>query len=509
MIPGRLHVYRLLVTWPRQCRPAHLPRAFTLVELLVCMLLVTLVTVGVAQVFKLSQETVAVGQRLAEFNRDRRSARDTMQADGANWAKDAPVFYIVSRLENIPDSHGRAFQARRDRIAFPVRAAAISRVTGGNTSFIDAEVSGEAWVWYGHCDRSFTGDTVNRDPLLRRTPTNILGRVCLLMLDPNPNLRPPLIAPTSDYFPRTGVAGDLTPLSHITRSTRRSGESYPFGGGGYPLATGRYDLLGTTLALIDQDVQAKIAGLQGTQSPPPPDNPWITPNIGDWWSPLLRDATGWPLRFLACDKLTDPANPLGGPSSPPSSAGYAYTTPVFLRNATEFIVQFSVDVVAQDPVTGRIRLRKNEDGSDYRDANGLLQLMSPDLLPDFDVVTDGANRVLRQDVRWFGLNDSRYPAITVVEWLTARLHSQGINIADVDMTPLYFERGVSAEKGYDAAAFDSRGQLVPAPSGGMLPSTVWLWVRGAPRMLRIIFRQDDPDGLIREGQWTEFVIGPR
>ena len=481
-------------------------RAFTLVELLVCMLLVTLVTFGIAQVFKLSQETVAVGQKIAEFTRDWRSAGDTMRIDGANWAKDAPVFYIVSRYETVPDGHGGTIQARRDRIAFPIRAASINRVTGNGGNFINEEISSEAWVWYGHCNRSYTGDLTNRDPLLMPVPVNVVGRVCVLMLDPNTRLQPPLIALSSDFFQRTGSNNDLTPLSNTTTSTNVNRE------GSYRLPTGRYDLVGTTLTMFDQDVQAKLASLQGNA--PLPDNPWISPNVGTWWTPLVQDSTGWPLRFLCSEKLTDPTDPLGGPSIPPSSAGYAYTTPVFLRNVSEFIVQFSADVVAQDPATGRILFQKNADGTDYKDAKGLLHLQAPDGLPDYDVVTDSKNNVLTQDVRWFGLSDQRYPAQTVVEWVAAKLlKEQNIDLRkDVDMSPFYFERDVPSavrtEKGYDSTNFDSLGTVKSAGSKQVSSST-WLWVRGAPKMVRIVFKQEDPEGLVRDGPWTEFVIGPR
>ncbi|MFI5379264.1 MAG: PilW family protein [Tepidisphaerales bacterium] len=477
-------------------------RAFTLVELLISMLLVTLVTFGIAQVFKLSQETVAVGQKIAEFTRDRRSARDTMQIDGANYAKDAPIFYIVSRYENIPNGHGGTFLARRDRIAFPIRAAAINRVTGSNGSFISDEVSGEGWVWYGHCNRSYTGDTVNRDPLQKPVPVNIVGRVCMLMLDPNTRLQPPLIALSSDFFLRTGINNDLTPLSNATQSTNVNGE------GVYNLATGRYDLMGTTLSLFDQDVQAKLAGLQPSQPPLLPDNPWITPNLGIWWTSLLQDRNARPLRFLCADKLTDPTDPLGGPSIPPSSSGYAYTTPVFLRNVTEFIVQFSADVVNQDPATGNILFQKNPDGTNYKDASGLLHLQAPDGLPDYDVAVDNKGNVLTQDVRWFGLNDPRYPAMTVMDWVSAKLQNQGVNLyKDVDLTPFYFERGINSEKGYAASAYDVLGNVTMVETP--VRSNVWLWVRGAPKMVRIIFKQEDPEGIVRDGPWTEFVIGPR
>ena len=411
-------------------------RGFTLVELLVCTMLFMLVSFGISHVFGLTRITVATGQKIAEMTRDARAATATMWQDGQRWLSTDPVspkdppplFFIRSIKENITDVTGATRAARRDMIGFPLRGS-FRRVTGDPGMFINTDASSEAWVWYGHCN-SLTGGQ-----------TNIIGRVATLLLDPNS------IPNTVNFYQRDG--NSLSPLrADSVSQTNRAASSYT-------LNTSRYDLAGTTIAQLKTDVGT----YNQAQSIPAAEN-------------LI-------FRYQASERMVD-MNNLSASAIPPTSDSYSRTTPVFLRNAPELIIEFAGDFVTQDPVTGDITDSK------------------PDGIIDFAVVRTSAGAIqspMQRRTQWFGMyrdqltTDGReWTAEPLSRWIQDHWSKSGRALTATDL-PLFERRTAAA----NAVGSDS----------------LWVWVNKSPKQVRMLFKQDDPEVLIRDGPWTEVIIGPQ
>src|SRR5882762_1931281 len=78
------------ILYPR-CRPA-----FTLVELMISIAMVVILMVGIHQIFKMTSDTVGMGQQLGSFARDNRSVQGIFHDDYQRLMKDAPLFIIRS-----------------------------------------------------------------------------------------------------------------------------------------------------------------------------------------------------------------------------------------------------------------------------------------------------------------------------------------------------------------------------------------------------------------------------
>src|SRR4051812_12750001 len=81
------------VTRPPRRRPA-----FTLVELMISIALALMLIYGIAQVFKLSGDTVGANQAVATMVRDQRAAEATLTEDFRNSLPDSPLFLISNRI---------------------------------------------------------------------------------------------------------------------------------------------------------------------------------------------------------------------------------------------------------------------------------------------------------------------------------------------------------------------------------------------------------------------------
>jgi prepilin-type N-terminal cleavage/methylation domain-containing protein len=132
-------------------------RGFTLVELMIAIALIVVLLLGINQVFKMSSDTIGVGQTYSGIIRDHRATQAVMQQDARQWVVDAPMFYI--RNQRLGNGN------RSDQLAFPARGLYRRQTPGLAVSSL------EAWIWYGH--GQIPGS--NRD---------LLCRMAMLLRDP-------------------------------------------------------------------------------------------------------------------------------------------------------------------------------------------------------------------------------------------------------------------------------------------------------------------------------------
>src|SRR4051794_3120638 len=71
---------------------------FTLIEVMISVALVLLLTYGVAQVFKMSSETIGAQTAIGGMVRDHRAAVNTLTEDFRNCVNDSPLFLIDSQV---------------------------------------------------------------------------------------------------------------------------------------------------------------------------------------------------------------------------------------------------------------------------------------------------------------------------------------------------------------------------------------------------------------------------
>src|SRR5688500_15462045 len=82
----------------RAAAPRPRRRAFTLVELMISIALALMLIYGIAQVFKLSGDTVGANQAVSGIVRDHRAVSATLREDFSNSLPNSPMFLISSRI---------------------------------------------------------------------------------------------------------------------------------------------------------------------------------------------------------------------------------------------------------------------------------------------------------------------------------------------------------------------------------------------------------------------------
>src|SRR4051794_7788450 len=75
---------------------ANCKSAFTLVELMISIAMVVILMVGIHQIFKMTSDTVGMGQTIGDFSRSNRSVQGIFHDDYQRLMKDAPLFIIRS-----------------------------------------------------------------------------------------------------------------------------------------------------------------------------------------------------------------------------------------------------------------------------------------------------------------------------------------------------------------------------------------------------------------------------
>lgn len=332
----------------RRQRRRRQQRGFTLPELLISVLMVVLLMLGVNTVFRMSSDTVGVGQTVNRQTRDTRSASAVMAEDCKRWAPDSPLFFISSESRPRRDKDGKHAEDlnnillynRMDTMGFTARGS-FRRHTANDGSFVSDTTALEAWIWYGHLEAD--GGNV----------PNVFGRVQLLLKD-----EAAIQDDGNEKYVQVVDQDGLMPLRSDTPTTQSPWE----------LADSRFDLVGLTIDGLRAIVRRERGEPDGA-------------NNARWWSDVVyrRGSTNETFRYRAKTIVPRPID----------SARMAQVAPVLLTDCEEFRVEFAGDYFTQqeDPSS-------SEYGKPIKaEADGKI---------DFVARKIGNNEWV-QSVRWYGL----------------------------------------------------------------------------------------------------------
>jgi hypothetical protein len=418
------------------------PSAFTIIELMISIAMVVILMVGIHQIFKMTSDTVGMGNHLADDARSNRSVQAIFNDDYQRLLKNAPLFILRSGVagdsasgkwgaftsdserssdrDNDPltqdfNNNGNegepgvvgeltplcVYNSRNHRVdvvGFPANGL-FRRATANDGSYTSPITSQDAFIFYEHLrlptgvpSGGGGGTSTYYDPG-DPTPLNvnnslasqwILGRVALLMRDT------PIFyngAPAPDAFITRNFTGlPLSPLRWNSPSSDSTGR---------PLGDSRYDLLGASLETLRQDV----SDIRTAIGPANSDG-----LVSTWWQPLVymvpNPTTPTPPGNIVIGNHVTRFNANPRIAKPITSESMAKAMPVLLPNCSQFVVEFAGDFVTQwnqqiDPATGQA------------DANwGNVTGPGPDGVIDFIVdhskVTNTDYNVASR-VRWYGL----------------------------------------------------------------------------------------------------------
>jgi type II secretory pathway pseudopilin PulG len=547
----------------RKSQIANRKSAFTIIELMISIAMVVILMVGVHQVFKMSSDTVGIGQALADLARSNRSVQNIFHDDYQRLVKDAPLFIIRSGVSSTVgafnteaeraadrdgdpltqdlDGNGQEGQPavngeltplsiynnrnhRVDVIGFPARGL-FHRHTANDGSYSSPITSQDAFIFYEHVNLpTGAGGTITYyapgEPIAANTANSlasqwVLGRVALLMRDP-PMMLNGNPAPDNfilRQFPPTNPP-NLSPLRWDSFAT-----------GPNPVRTllnSRYDLLGASLETLRQDVADNRsfsgANADGTAS--------------TWWQPLVYRLNNpvanpvpinIPLARFECNPRI---------SKPVTSESMAKAMPVLLNNCSQFIVEFAGDFVKQDNIqfdnAGKLNPGWGEVIGDEPD--GVI-----DYVVDHSSVTSSNYNVAAR-VRWYGLprdtnGDRKIMGFSRTPGYTRALrddkgtpYSGPTNGNElIDVVPLddvlhtllggynlaAFERELPLST--DVGAYSTRGDYAsmkhPDANTESHFRYTCIWVNSAPTMIRFVVKLEDPAGRLPDGQWYEYVVG--
>jgi type II secretory pathway pseudopilin PulG len=501
--------------------------AFTLVELIVAIALCVIIMYGVVRVFATTQSVIGANQAISNATRDARAAQSVMASDFGHLASDSPFIYIhngtIPAFRNRPDMDGdrdgnpltQDFQGtqnietdvtrpaqvngrnhRLDQLTFFARGL-FKRQTGGrapsgDSPFIANMSSAEALIHYGHmriADNAGSA-TIGQDPgagTLGTNPNNffatqwVIGREAILLREKSGTGGLTDNSGTAQVF--LDGAGALAPLTAGTGTNPNSA---------YRIVDSRYDLAATSIGGYRGKLQGFISG---------------NPNIA-WWDQLAGSSGA---RFRANPIITKPITP----------ETISQQAPIFLRGATQFIVEYAGDFVRQSLDTT---------AANYGQVTGVYKPTSATTQPATDGQIDfiaipaplgsPAGTPPSRRIRWYGqprwANGSLLNGSPTIPGYTAGMTNANqltevVPLRDVWMT-LAAEAAANAGKG---APFE-RDLLasLPAQSDYMATMTsaqhydcAWSPTDvNRPKMIRLIFTLDDPLGRTPEGQTFELVF---
>jgi hypothetical protein len=345
------------------------------------------------------------------------------------------------------------------------------------------------------------------------------------------NVTPP-IPPTArqTFWATEAGAGpllkDLVPLGRATSaddSTQKIGST-----GDLTISSGRYDLLprGMKIQSLDYNdlrdiLKAYIEHTHyyrgGTKAAPTFDD--------DWFDILPSSAStdpagsGLPGRFRC--------NPY--PTRPMSPGKATLVSPILLTNCSQFIVEYAGDYLTQETTPG----------STYGD----IKSIGPDGVIDFFVeqATLAGKTVPVQRVRWYGFprdvnGDGQIKGCDGKQTPSSSLHHDLVDVVplrDVILTkvPDFYDDITTKKANWDMVRFErnvcTKDPNLDVTRTTLKPQNVYMNVAtgisnvtpdaryvcawgpddgNKPTMLRIIFRVDDPNGRLAEGQTSEFVV---
>lgn len=479
--------------------------AFTLVEMLVTVALVTVLMLAVTQIFSIASATLGGAQALGAAVRDAQAAQVVMARDLSAAASDAPFFIIRSERwpaprnrtddtgdidndlltfdfngdnteEAIPLAYYNFRNHRQDTLVFFTRDR-YERMTG-DSSFVAGHSAGEAMVWYGHLklpdnNGQWTGTLPGRGSATSN-PNNyfasqwILGRVAMLLIDPiNKNTDGTggvvdLDGSTSStgdrpaFYQRKTTSG-LAPLAQNTQASNSTTTT---------IDSCRLDLAGTSVSTYRNILASHIVA-----------NP-----TDKWWEAMMGG--GGTNSVFRCNPFS---------TRPLDAEKASQQVPVFVSACSQFMVEFAGDYITQnwDP-----------------DNNG-----KPDEPADIAMATYGAYVAPGPD----GRTDT-IPGTRQIMWygMPRDTNANGkITANDGDVVPVRDVVG-------GATAFERElpTPSVPTAAEGYLSTTavttlspyVCAWGPDQeslrPKMVRITISIDRPEaeGKLLDGQYFEYVF---
>jgi hypothetical protein len=467
----------------------------------------------------MSSDAVGANQAVSKIVRAHRSAQPVLAEDWRNGATDSPLFLISNEIgyggpgqpatwvtgfrnaqeqrdngDADPTSFDGAthnFMAmgssdripRLDRLGFFARGSYRRATTPDDPSKALAG-SGEAYIWVGQ----LAVDNGNNKPV---HPENqfgsdrILGRMAILLKN------------------RTELTDGDKPVAGANATST---------GGLWPLA---YDA--KTMASYS-DVAPVTLDQFRAQANQVYDNsiPALPNFVNNWYSTMEADSTGMALRYWCNPTVTRPV----------TADVLSSKVPIFIPNCTQFIVEYAGDYLNQDPQTGLPKNGVNQNlqtnGGQYdstkfdvaeavneKRANAddpLIVHGTTDGQIDYILEkpgnTNDATKWVRR-IRWYGLprdvnGDGKIDFNDVVP-LADVLGPSGYNIrVNGNATQASWEKVLPKPAVADYATL--------ANSDAANFRYICAWHNGAPPMIRILIKIDDPTGKLQDGQWYEYVL---
>jgi hypothetical protein len=195
-------------------------------------------------------------------------------------------------------------------------------------------------------------------------------------------------------------------------------------------------------------------------------------------------------------------------TKPMTGTGMAQTVPYFLPHVTQFIVEYAGDYITQGTILGADPYPPTAIG--------------PDGQIDFYTTTyvdSGGVTHYQKHIRWYGF--PRDTSSTTGGPPDGHIYTYGSafnydHITDVlplrdilllagglGAPPSTFEQEVPALTGGDYAAL---GALHGPGGAGTAAHYYCVWRNGAPKLVRILMKIDDPTGRAKAGRWVEEVF---
>lgn len=545
-------------------------KAFTLVEVLISLAIALILILGISQIFGLAQRTTGAGNAVLAFAEADRGmmpifTRDfRTMVDGSSMPALVISSYALGAFRNRADmvqdldgdpctvnnvsgsgSTGAMSYTqinermhRLDKLGFFSRST-FSRQTSdnGSTNLTSPTTSDEAFVWYGHLAlpnnpmiqnwKYATPDAVTGansawynpgQPNVSAANVNdnnlfssnwMLGRQVMLMLP-----RPPL---GSSYFPGPPTAIPFDLGSNISVGAQELNSRTP-------QRASRFDLVATSIDRYRQFLFTVC--YPGGFSATVPPRAW-------GWARMM--GITFPIPSPPPTGTTDPrfkANPFpyrpdataanGVASAQWMAAAIAQTSPILARGCSQFIVEYAGNFVTQDLNNAVGNASYGQILSAKPDPTGKL---------DFTVAMDPSTRQWTQHVRWYGFPRDPYNEGTIgvqgakgsVQFGVCPLRDtlvQATDFAAVYPSPAYPNTPSLAPP--ERAAPPLRADYLPAlGSGGPPPmpavngtaSSYYICAWGPdtinfpqPKLIRITFALDDPDGHLNSSQTFEYVF---
>lgn len=515
---------------------------FTLIEVLISVALVLLLTYGIAQVFKMSTDTVGAQMTIGGFVRDHRAAVTTLTEDFRNCVNDSPLFLIDSQVayDGTPEMvngltmlngvlirrgfragfknaqeemqsldpnkdpttyevNGQTFTAdfnqytdrtpRLDRLGFFARGL-YRRQTSGPTQVFSPTSSTEAYIWYGHT--AYPGQAIFPVKGSPYPPPNGVSSPFMMTIPQNQYAQDRILGrmaillgdhnsfQAADNYLAAPAQGQVPPLSPLDYAT-----------GAFMNYT---DLADTSIDLWRTYANTAYANNANTWFWSMDDNP---PN------PAANQLSTQQIWRALCQPTLQ---------RPITSQKLSQTTSCFIPNCTQFIVEYAGDYLQQDPTTGAVT-----DAKSKMDVNsGVITDGKTDGEIDYVLETVSPGNVVKR-IRWYGLprdtNGDGFineldvlPLGDVMDLYGIKSGTGGVAIAPWEkvLPNPGFTNPVLKDK--VTKLQDYRNFTV---RNGQSPTNfkyICAWHNDAPAMIRISLKFNDPAGRLQDGQWYEYIL---